>query len=63
MKIHIYALDHRKAESGGFAGAGLRQCDNISLLLQQVGDHFLLYRHGVLKSKFGDRAPERFVDP
>jgi hypothetical protein len=45
-------LQHRQAEGGGLAGAGLGQGHQITLPLEQQRDDFLLHRGGSFEAQF-----------
>ena len=52
--VGVDALQQRQTERGSLSGAGLCQSDHITLLVEEMGYHHLLYRHRVLEAEFID---------
>ena len=58
--LYIGPLDGRDSVRGCLAGAGLCQSHHIAAsLLEEIGYHCFLDRHGVLESKLFDRFEYR----
>ncbi len=50
--VAVDALEHREAESGGLARAGLRQAHHVAVLVQKVRDDHLLDGHRMFEPEF-----------
>ena len=50
--VAVDALEHREAESGGLARAGLRQTHHVAVLVQKVRDDHLLDGHRMFEPEF-----------
>ena len=59
----IGLLQQWQAVGGGLAGAGLCQCDEVGVVVQQIRDDFLLYGHRLFVAQFIDGLQQRFGKP
>ena len=55
--VGVGALQQWYAKRRGLAGAGLREGYHVVAFSEEIGYHFFLYGHWMLKAQFADGAP------